>query len=285
MTTSEPLWTGGDSAGPPRLLRWPTPQAQDARHSPANAQARMDQGRQMQLAHVVGLVERGQLDPPWTSSAAGFPARTSVTPASVKGSQVPAPDSGQPCGTPFAHYDPDTSSWRTSQQSLFEDLTSSPQTWPRSGMTSNGTAYQRQPSAPLTAATDGGAWPTPVRSDSGGSTGWGLRNVVNGRPAWGHDKWPTPRASDADKGGRGDLLAMVRTGKPSGRKHWPTPTSWLGRRNSHTFIPSKLRHDGASVELTDAIGQDQPETVGGQLNPTWVEWLMGFPDGWTDLER
>ena len=22
---------------------------------------------------------------------------------------------------------------------------------------------------------------------------------------------------------------------------------------------------------------------GGQLNPTWVEWLMGFPLGWTDL--
>jgi hypothetical protein len=23
---------------------------------------------------------------------------------------------------------------------------------------------------------------------------------------------------------------------------------------------------------------------GGKLNPTWVEWLMGFPTGWTDLE-
>jgi DNA (cytosine-5)-methyltransferase 1 len=23
---------------------------------------------------------------------------------------------------------------------------------------------------------------------------------------------------------------------------------------------------------------------GGQLNPTWVEWLMGFPLGWTDLK-
>jgi hypothetical protein len=23
--------------------------------------------------------------------------------------------------------------------------------------------------------------------------------------------------------------------------------------------------------------------VSGQLNPTWVEWLMGFPTGWTDL--
>ena len=24
--------------------------------------------------------------------------------------------------------------------------------------------------------------------------------------------------------------------------------------------------------------------AGGQLNPDWVEWLMGWPIGWTDLE-
>jgi len=24
--------------------------------------------------------------------------------------------------------------------------------------------------------------------------------------------------------------------------------------------------------------------VGGQLNPTWVEWLMGFPTGFSDCE-
>lgn len=23
---------------------------------------------------------------------------------------------------------------------------------------------------------------------------------------------------------------------------------------------------------------------GGHLNPDWVEWLMGWPIGWTDLE-
>ena len=23
---------------------------------------------------------------------------------------------------------------------------------------------------------------------------------------------------------------------------------------------------------------------GGHLNPTWVEWLMGWPVGWTDLK-
>jgi hypothetical protein len=25
------------------------------------------------------------------------------------------------------------------------------------------------------------------------------------------------------------------------------------------------------------------DQIGGQLNPMWVEWLMGFPIGWTDL--
>jgi len=24
--------------------------------------------------------------------------------------------------------------------------------------------------------------------------------------------------------------------------------------------------------------------VSGSLNPTWVEWLMGYPLGWTDLD-
>lgn len=24
--------------------------------------------------------------------------------------------------------------------------------------------------------------------------------------------------------------------------------------------------------------------VDGQLNPEWVEWLMGFPAGWSELE-
>jgi len=30
-----------------------------------------------------------------------------------------------------------------------------------------------------------------------------------------------------------------------------------------------------------------PEAMGtiGALNPRWVEWLMGYPDGWTDLDN
>lgn len=28
-----------------------------------------------------------------------------------------------------------------------------------------------------------------------------------------------------------------------------------------------------------------PAELNGSLNPEWVEWFMGFPIGWTDLER
>jgi hypothetical protein len=34
--------------------------------------------------------------------------------------------------------------------------------------------------------------------------------------------------------------------------------------------------------LRAKVGNEQAQQmVGGQLNPTWVEWLMGFPAGWT----
>jgi len=29
---------------------------------------------------------------------------------------------------------------------------------------------------------------------------------------------------------------------------------------------------------------DNQQKTGGQLNPQWVEWLMGYPEGWTDLK-
>lgn len=30
-------------------------------------------------------------------------------------------------------------------------------------------------------------------------------------------------------------------------------------------------------------GETQITLLGGPSNPTWVEWLMGFPEGWTDV--
>ena len=36
--------------------------------------------------------------------------------------------------------------------------------------------------------------------------------------------------------------------------------------------------------LENEVANRDPSTIGGKLNPTWVEWLMGFPAGWTDLK-
>ena len=36
--------------------------------------------------------------------------------------------------------------------------------------------------------------------------------------------------------------------------------------------------------VTDRNKGNIGEKVGGQLNPDWVEQLMNFPEGWTDLE-
>lgn len=52
---------------------------------------------------------------------------------------------------------------------------------------------------------------------------------------------------------------------------WPTPiaTDWKNRGG-------KEYRQGREIQLQTVVG--------GQLNPTWVEWLMGFPLGWTELK-
>jgi hypothetical protein len=49
---------------------------------------------------------------------------------------------------------------------------------------------------------------------------------------------------------------------------WPTPTS-------RDWKSSSMGHQGNARPLS--------EHMTGPLNPTWVEWLMGFPLGWTAL--
>lgn len=179
--------------------------------------------------------------------------------------------SGPPPSTPLAFYDRDMRCWRMSQGCLLEEWGTYSASWPRSGTTRNGTAYQRQPSAPLTRETVSGSWPTPQAHDA--RPGHPERVGRHGTKHGGRDltdwvaRWPTPTCSDGYHGGRGDLLAMVRTGNVSRRDRWPIPTA---RDHKGADLPS--REDGPGL----------PTAVGGQLNPTWVEWLMGYPAGWTD---
>ena len=56
-----------------------------------------------------------------------------------------------------------------------------------------------------------------------------------------------------------------------GVKMWPTPTTQDAANNGG---PSQYKRN--SLPLNAAVG--------GSLNPQWVEWLMGYPEGWTDLK-
>ena len=184
----------------------------------------------------------------------GTLANPLATPESDAARKTPA--TSGPCSlSAFAWYDPDTHCWRTSQGTLLSGSDLFSQTWPRSGMTHNGTAYQRPPSAPRTSAIE-----------------YSLSQGTHGPNSDG--LWPT--ATTADHGTR-----YAQGGMPLGMaaRMWPTPQAGDSKR-------PKVRHYESSQMpmLGGTIAERHPEDIGGSLNPTWVEWLMGFPVGWTDLE-
>ena len=216
-----------------------------------------------------------QTELPLMSSAAGFPAKTSAMPGTEKGFTASAAAYGQSTPELLAKYDPNTSSWRTSQLCLDEDYQLFSETWPRSGLMRNGTAYQLPPLVRLTDEIGSGLWRTPDASVVSGGAANAEDRKRQGHAIGLHDQvntpsmWPTPQAR-----AQTDTPSERRRNTPcleSQVKMWATPAArdwrsgWGRSDNGHT--------------------PQLPEQVGGQLNPTWVEWLMGFPLGWTVLER
>jgi hypothetical protein len=65
----------------------------------------------------------------------------------------------------------------------------------------------------------------------------------------------------------------------SNMQNWPTPKVQDSRH-------AKMRHLNESDDHWKSnLGEVVSAQVnGGSLNPTWVEWLMGWPLGWTDLK-
>jgi len=74
-----------------------------------------------------------------------------------------------------------------------------------------------------------------------------------------------------------------------GSGYWPTPTvsdteggiiQNVEERNG-SFSRKNAKGERWGVKLKDAVAHTNN---GGQLNPTWVEWLMNWPLNWTSLE-
>ena len=102
--------------------------------------------------------------------------------------------------------------------------------------------------------------------------------------------WPTPDASD--RGPRSaDLVVNQSTvqRRDSGQKRgmdlqtaakfFPTPTA-----NEDAAGTPNGKMQPMLGNHPDVRGTTPQQWAQGSLNPAWVEWLMGYPPGWTNLE-
>jgi len=210
-----------------------------------------------------------------------FPVSQSQTRESAKGSQRLH---NLVCGTnsteSFAYYDRDTSSWKTCQQSFLTDLELFSETWPRQGITVNGVAYQRHILEPVTREIGGGLLPTPLASAMDRKA----KFKQGGTPLLGA-LLPTPRATSA-------MTENLKTVKQRGRNignleeviaFLPTPCSRdhkdSGEKVNYKKAAKKGKLAGVMVESrSNKTGKDT------YLNPSFVEEMMGYPVGWTELK-
>ena len=190
-------------------------------------------------------------------------------------------ESDQECGNTWqgslARLDPNTSLWKTAQCSLLEDLELSLQTFPRWGSMQNGALYLLPTLVQTISVKEYGLEPnnetffhTP--NTTGMDGGSNSRKALKKRL----EIWPTPRSCSAMAATITPESAWNEKRNPNletivGQRIWPTPTSHNAKE---TNAPSESERNTPTLAAQ----------VGGHLNPTWVEWLMGWPPEWTDLK-
>jgi len=215
---------------------------------------------------------------------AAFHAKTSVQPGKVQ--ELTESDLG--CGEKwrgsFTKYDQDSRSWKTHQCSLAGDLEPFSETWPQWGLMRDGECWEQRTLEQTIRGTESGLsqkmWLTPKASDTGmGEKNETFLNRMGDRSARCAQSlaaqvnnpmtWPTPVASDISS--RNTKYKQGGTPLSLAVKIYPTPTCHNSKEGA---FPSEYNRKTPSLATH----------AGGKLNPTWVEWLMGWPLEWTDLK-
>ncbi len=229
------------------------------------------------------------------SSQGDSPARIFQWQENRPGLTEPGPVYGQSSIALLANYDPDSQLLKTCQTSLLsmtgDHSQESLPILPKSGMMLNGRLYQQTILVRHTSEKESGLWPTP---DQRGFTNDGSLEMLASKVV-----------------GKAEFQGMAyRAGAKKKEAKYPTPTNSMmttadmeqarksgddPKRPTYQEAKKLWRSPGAALinpnsrvkKLTGRTPQDPQvglaDQVGGQLNPTWVEWLMGYPEGWTDL--
>ena len=101
--------------------------------------------------------------------------------------------------------------------------------------------------------------------------------------------WPTPTVH-----GNHNVAGMSPTsgdGLETKAKQWPTPASrdWRDGRSNLLSTNARPLNEVATaflpLDLMQTGQQLTPNSGPRQLNPLFVEWLMGLPEGWTSVEQ
>ena len=211
-------------------------------------------------------------------------------------------DFGSVTQTPFASFDPDSSSWRTWEHFLFEDSTSFSGRWPKSGTTLDGRAYELPTSALPTNAT--GCSSSVSRGTPSARAAKGANSV---RVASGDTRGllenqvatiPTPHARDGNHGGpqgkrflnperSNDLDDFVdalvknllptprsQNGEPRNNKIWARPLDQpQNLENALALLPTPMAGDSKSARNSTARRNKIPPTgihAGNTLTDIWV---------------
>ena len=179
-----------------------------------------------------------------TSSPGDSPARILALPVQGPGSTGNGLDFGENLLGSFAKWNQDMSSWRTLQPCLFEEWGEFSETWPKWGMMRNGACWALSIPVLPTSENESGSWPTPTAS-----------MMTMGDLEQARFEGTDPR-------------------RPKYPKAFPTPAA---RDYRHPNKKPYAERGGTSK------GEQLPNAIGGPLNPVWVEWLMGWPLGWSGL--